>query len=158
LDGPQIKPQGPGIFAAKVKRWHVWMVNHQAISETVHKTVQIDTATEVAKWRGSGMRTFAPTADGMALRTHALGQSAALLFHRAKRDLLAERGRCSEQQCEDCESNRHVEADNEASRIDARPCAPSQSITANSRSRSNGALVGTPISYKHIFRTNPLAL
>jgi hypothetical protein len=108
LDGSQIKPEGPGIFAAKVKRWHVWMVNHQAISQTVQKTVKIDTATEVAKWRGSGVRAFAPAADGMALCTHALGQSAALLFHRANRDLLGERGRCPEQQCEDCESNRRI--------------------------------------------------
>jgi hypothetical protein len=108
LDGSQIKSEGSGIFAAKVKRWHIWMVNHQAISQTVQKTVKIDTATEVAKWRGGGVRAFAPAADGMALCTHALGQSAALLFHRAKRDLLGERGRCSEQQCEDCESNRHV--------------------------------------------------
>jgi hypothetical protein len=108
LDGSQIKPEGPGIFTAQVKRWHVWMVDHQAIPQAVHETVKIDTPTELAKWRGSGVRAFAPAADGMAVCTHAPGQSAALLLHWAKCDLLGESGRCPEQQCEDCESNRHI--------------------------------------------------
>ena len=60
LDGSQIKPEGPGIFAAQVERGHVWMVDHQAIPQAVHETVKIDTATELAKWRGSGVRAFCP--------------------------------------------------------------------------------------------------
>ena len=104
LDGSQIKPEGPGIFAAEVKRWHVWMVDHQTIPQAIHEIVKINTATKLAKWWGSGVRAFVPAADGMATCTQALGQSATLLFHRAKRDLLGKNGRCPEQQRDNCKA------------------------------------------------------
>jgi hypothetical protein len=110
LNGPQIQPEGAGIFAAEVKRRHVRMVTHQALSQAVHESIEVHTATKLAERRSTGVRALALAADSMALRAHVLGQRAALLFQWAGSELLGESGGGAEKQNSNGKSDDHFDA------------------------------------------------
>src|SRR5262245_7693790 len=107
LQGPQIENEGAGILARKAKHRHVGMTHCQPFAQSVHEGVEIDPALERAECGGAGMGALASRADRMTLRAHPFGKDPATLFQVARRILLGEARRYSEQHQRDCEPCDH---------------------------------------------------
>ena len=65
LNGPQIKQERTRVFARETKRRHIGMADHQPFAQPLHKRIQIESAIERTKGRGTDVRALATFADGI---------------------------------------------------------------------------------------------
>jgi hypothetical protein len=107
LNGPQIENEGAGILARKAKHRHVGMTHCQPFAQSVHERIEIRPALERAECRGTSMGALASLADRMTFGAHPFGKDPAALFQAARRILLGEANRYSEQRQRDCEPGDH---------------------------------------------------
>src|SRR5712691_3529548 len=86
------------------------MADHEALAQSLHERIEVQPAVERAECGGGIVRTRPAFADGMALRTHYLGQRAALLLRSTGQVVLGDAGRCSEEQKDEHKSCDHFRA------------------------------------------------